>query len=420
MKKIVLNENHESLEVKNPALSFEESEATCSYMLRNRNGLLKGKSYGEALYHSLASRGINQYANILEIGAGSGHLALNFLSALKSKNKDFHYTILDRSPELIRGQKQTLLSHAPKVRWIEGNAKEEKNYETRHPYDLVIANEMIGYLDVQIVALGQEIPFLDEKIAKVVNDYSHRMKIPLLFPMGLIKLLKNLDKKTSSEVTIVLSEYFTKIGGGSVMNQHGQKEFCLNMYFVMDLIRALGFEIESMPMLDFFEFDLNFRPLSKDIVNLITEDFPEIHRQIDPLSKGEKLLGDLKIIEDQDFMISSSEWIGKMANYSFLILKKKKTFEWFGELEHCRAVLSNNVAVIAEGVDHYLIRNSPQILLHISAEDVKFIKLMKKDMPMSEILKMGSKIYAREAKDPYVLQKLQLWFDKGIITLAAS
>ncbi|MBY0413912.1 MAG: SAM-dependent methyltransferase [Bdellovibrionales bacterium] len=420
MKKIVLNKEYIPNEIKSSIAGLEESEATCSYMLKNKNGFLKGKSYGEAFFTALTNRNIKNYSHILEIGAGTGDLALNFLNTLKSKKKDYHYTILDTSPELIKTQKRVLSSLAPKVRWIEGNANEEKSFETRFPYDLVLANEMVGYLEVQIVSSGQEIPFLDEKIARVITTYSNIIKTPLILPIGLIKLLKNLDKKTSSEVTIVISEYFTKVGGGSVMNHLGQKEFCLNIYFVMDLIRALGFEIESAPLLDFMDFDLNFKPLSKDLTNLISDSFPEIHRQVNPLAKSEQLIGDVSFHENQAFINSSAEWISKFVNYSFLVLKKKKTFEWFGDLDNCKAVLSENVTVFNKEGDLYILRNSPQIFISISEEDLKLIKLIKKDISVTELLKFSKKIYLHEDGDNHTLHKLQIWFEKGIISLATS
>ncbi|MBV8802112.1 MAG: SAM-dependent methyltransferase, partial [Gammaproteobacteria bacterium] len=93
------------------------------------------------------------FFDVLECGAGEGHLCgaiLDAIEAMSKKNsewKEFHqqirYTILEKSPALVERQKITNLRHGGKVKYINGDAMQMKNHLSANHYSAVISNELL-------------------------------------------------------------------------------------------------------------------------------------------------------------------------------------------------------------------------------------------------------------------------------------
>lgn len=93
------------------------------------------------------------YADILELGAGSGVMAANILLQLESIDcLPQHYYILDLSPELKQLQRQTLERKAPhlleKVNWLDGLPEQPIN-------GVILGNEVLDAMPVELFGVEQ-------------------------------------------------------------------------------------------------------------------------------------------------------------------------------------------------------------------------------------------------------------------------
>jgi hypothetical protein len=139
-------------EVTDADAQFEDRETTLSHLLRAPHPLLGGASYAEKVAEALAARDLLGPAtrDIVEIGAGQGHLAAGVLTWLRTHHPDafgsITYTIVDLAPALRSRQRETLADAGvlEKVSWVAANVEDAD--PPLPEANLVICNEVIGDL----------------------------------------------------------------------------------------------------------------------------------------------------------------------------------------------------------------------------------------------------------------------------------
>ena len=94
--------------------------------------------FGAALADAFAALDSSQ---VLELGAGSGKLARDFLAASKAHGTAISYSILEVSPDLRERQQTLLAGHG--VTWLDALPE--------HIEGLVIANEVLDAVPCEIV-----------------------------------------------------------------------------------------------------------------------------------------------------------------------------------------------------------------------------------------------------------------------------
>lgn len=135
-------------EVDDAGEQFDEVETTLSHLLREPHSLLGGSTFADKVCEALAQRELltEKTRDIVEVGAGQGHLAAGVLQWMQRAHPDSQvtYTIVDLAPALQAKQRETLeaagvLSH---VRWVSGNVEDPA---TEIPEaDLLLCNEVVG------------------------------------------------------------------------------------------------------------------------------------------------------------------------------------------------------------------------------------------------------------------------------------
>ena len=393
--------------LKNGVLNFEASEATCCYFLREKNGFLKNKSYGEAVFNSISKREKKKKFHVLEIGGGLGHLASTFNAKMEISQSTLEssYTILDVSPELIKHQKIRL--QGQKVSWIQGNAQHVQNLKIKKQVNLVIANEMLADLDVEVFESIQDIKNANIK-SEVIQQLITSKASRVIYPVGLIQMLTQLKQVVANDATIVLSEYFTRYGGGQIFNLQGHQEFGLNIHLVAEIIRNLGFELSVVPMIDFLDFNLNFRPYHKEFLNLLYQNVEGVETCTLPVEKIKKIGNKLRIIKKNAESISSAVWLDKFTSYYFLILKKEKENEALSNesvLKH-----SVNLSIVRNKKDHFLILPYPWKCIKMTKEDEILLSQINGRRSIDKLIIENK----REATE--VLKRLAFWKSLGIVT----
>ncbi len=259
--------------IKSGTQNFERVETTISHSLRKPSRLLRGATYGEALFHALERWSVwDNPGSVLEIGGGRGDLARDFMLAAGGLD----YTILDLSPKLCRAQKRTLARAALTARHVLADV-EAVNLRKVLCADwsgVVIANEMIADLDTwrliyrreeigkpirpkNIEMVGREIEDLGSKrIARVLNSFAvHRTRTAkeVYFPYGLSCLLHNLHGFLADDAAVVITEYFSSEGGGEIVSLDGHQEVSYDLDLVCRMAAGLGFSVQVIDLVDLLD-----------------------------------------------------------------------------------------------------------------------------------------------------------------------
>lgn len=129
--------------IADPARQFDQAETTLAHLLRRPHPALDGRTYGQALIDGLVARGLQtgDALRVLEIGGGTGDLAVAVTAALRSAGAEPAYQIVELSPALAAAQRQRGLEV------IDGDVLEVELPAAG--FDLIIANEMIGDLPAE-------------------------------------------------------------------------------------------------------------------------------------------------------------------------------------------------------------------------------------------------------------------------------
>lgn len=126
--------------IRDPAEQFDHVETTLAHLFRRPHVALGGRTYGEALIEALVERGLPAGGSLraLEIGGGTGDLALAAQAALRGAGTELSYRIVELSPALAARQRERGLEV------IDGDVLSIDLGDAG--FDLIIANEMIGDL----------------------------------------------------------------------------------------------------------------------------------------------------------------------------------------------------------------------------------------------------------------------------------
>lgn len=147
-------------------------------------------SFGRTIANAFADtvERLSLPANFCEMGAGSGMLANDILTHLKTENAKFYselkYTIIEKSEYLINCQKELLKEHEGKVNWV--SFEDFKNFE-----GVFFSNELIDAFPVhRVIRIGDKIKELyvinhEEKLTffpedistPLINEYLDRIKL---------------------------------------------------------------------------------------------------------------------------------------------------------------------------------------------------------------------------------------------------
>lgn len=366
-------------------LNFEMHETTCSYMLRNPNVFLNGDSFGQRLFDKIYQQNKN-LNSILEIGAGLGHLAKEFINrSSKVTKKNLDYTIIDLSPELIKNQRKTL--KAKKIKWIEGDVLEFSKHIKKATYDVVIANEMLADLPVEILENKQKVNNLNNFQVQTIKNFQEDFKGKVFIPKGLLTLLTGIKPYCHSNSKIILSEYFTRHGGGSLLQLHNHQEYKLNLNLTAELIRNEGFDVEVVSMIDYLDFNLNVKPLSKELTKFFSDHLGVLKSRTVPFS--EKELKKNIDINEVDFSASAfnrAEWISIFSNYYFLILTPKLAEASLGKVLSLKIYKNNEITLLKSGKKNFLISNNPVKAVPINRSEEMIWKSIKSGMTVKKLV----------------------------------
>jgi SAM-dependent methyltransferase len=317
--KIVSSQRFHQLSLKNAVQNFESFESTACYMLREKSDFLNRRSYGEAVYECMAAELGKPPKSVVEIGAGTGHLALSFLQKQRKSKTPFQYSIFDLSPVLIRAQKKTLHSFRHSVRWTQGPAAKTLR-KIKYTSDLIIANEMLADLDVLVVQKKSKAKLnLPSHLEKIVRNYqSHSPQ--LIVPTGLIDLLNAAKQVCHPDSVLFFSEYFTRHGGGELVPLPGHYESLLNLNMTADLIRAMDFDVQVRPLIDCLNMNLNVETVGKDSLRFLYEKMRLLPSRTIPLRVRDFHL----TVPGFPAPVARAEWLQFFSSYYVLLLRPRR------------------------------------------------------------------------------------------------
>jgi len=130
--------------------NFDWLEPTVAHAFRRPTAALDGRAYGAALFAAVEPwRALHEgICRVLEIGGGTGELALAFLQAARSAGAAdrIEYHILDRSPALLAAQRERLHAHGFEPILRQGDA--QRALPQGAHFDLVLVNEVISDFEV--------------------------------------------------------------------------------------------------------------------------------------------------------------------------------------------------------------------------------------------------------------------------------
>lgn len=369
--------------LKDGAANFEIDETTCSHILKSKNGFLRGKSYGEAIFEKLSLK--KNVFSILEIGAGKGDLAFDILTKAKEgrKKPTIKYHILDISPELIKIQKRKLKQF--NVQWFNSNAEKPFPISKSQKFDFIIANEMIADLKIDAV---KNIRSGDTAIDTLISDFYNGGRGPIYYPSGLINMLSSIRNYCDSKSKIFISEYFTRHGPGHFVPLKGHREFKFNLSFVAELTRCLGFQVSVSPLVEFLNMNLNFKPVSREYTKLLADRLELIDSR-NALIKEEALskISPSIRIQNVPSLLSRAEWIGLFSNYYFLTLSYNPTMN--SNLESENGLIKKNLeyALIKKGNFFYLTSIFPSRFYGLTNTQANLWLLLDKKKKLKELVK---------------------------------
>lgn len=133
--------------IEDAQFDFDWLEPTVAHAFRRPTAALDGRNYGATLFAKLCAHAANaDRFRLLEVGAGTGELALGFLQAARRAGVPIEYHILDRSPALLAAQAERLRAHDLPVVQHRGDA--QRALPDLGGFDIILLNEVISDFDV--------------------------------------------------------------------------------------------------------------------------------------------------------------------------------------------------------------------------------------------------------------------------------
>ncbi len=241
-------------EITDASTHFDDRETTVAHAFALPHPALSGQPYGARLFAALDARGlVPNVARILEIGPGTGELALRWTEASDLAGKGGDYVRLDRSPELLQAQGQ----RAPGTRGLAGSA-------TELPFpdgslDLVLSNEVIA--DLSAAPYDADEPAWPGSPAAEVTARVSRYKLPLLprgaqYNLGALQLVEEIARVLAPGGAAFLSEFGgpDEVPTETAQLDHPEVSICFDHLVLA--ARALGLEATLLPLPELLEMDL--------------------------------------------------------------------------------------------------------------------------------------------------------------------
>ncbi len=268
---------------------FDEVETTLSHLLREPHVLLGGATFAARVGECLSARDLlsNNTRNIVEVGAGQGHLAAGLLCWMRDAHTAgwdaLRYTIVDLAPTLRDRQRATLEAAGvlDKVDWIAGNVEDP---DTPIPEaDFLICNEVVGdFTTVKLnrslvgvgTAAGEEPP--DEETKTPPTELSEK-----IVAMAEANDVRFLDAPEEFYVNLGAWEFVARLaevirpGGGAWITEYGEYaryprasthldhiEFSIHFGHLQKVAIGAGFNTELAYVQELIGFDRQARALA--------------------------------------------------------------------------------------------------------------------------------------------------------------
>lgn len=155
--------------------------------------------------------------DILELGAGSGQMAVDILRALKAENAlPNHYYILEKSPYLKKVQQQKLTKHCPemlpKIHWLEEKETGKIALESDSEFKgILIANEVLDAMPVHYFQLKENILYELNVDTDEENLFLKNLALPSNSRPDLLQFIveqiKQYDTNYTFEVNLNLKQW---------------------------------------------------------------------------------------------------------------------------------------------------------------------------------------------------------------------
>jgi hypothetical protein len=255
-------------EIVDPWNNFDCVEITLSHLFREKNPTLGNRNFSEAVLDFLDRLGII-HSDIIEIGAGLGHIALNTIQARRERGLgNTLYRIVDISPLLIQAQKENLLGET--VAFFNADAR-TMGFEDNSVSGLILSIGMIA--DLYSLSVEGEtwsptiipdnpyfrmyLELIKNSVPQIENDfYLH---------LGAFDFLKELNRIMKKGSTAVIAEYlYTEKNS---ITDFGNHQECGIRFDHLKII-AEHFQFETAIYDDLYEvlgLDRNATFLSPDI-----------------------------------------------------------------------------------------------------------------------------------------------------------
>lgn len=235
---------------------FDDRETTIAHAFGEPHPGLGGQRFGERLYEVLEERGLPVDRPMIELGPGDGELAEAWLS--RSRLPHGLYTRVDIAPALLATQRARL----PETREVLASA-------TSLPFPdrsvgMVICNEVIA--DLSAVPYEADQPL--DGPAFAVEARLRRYRLPplegrALYNLGAWMLIEELARVLKPGGGAYLSEFGTLDEAPQETEQLDHPEVSIHFGYLQRVGRALGLDVQCVPMAELLRFDLRAQQLSR-------------------------------------------------------------------------------------------------------------------------------------------------------------
>jgi SAM-dependent methyltransferase len=207
---------------------FDSIEPTIAHAFRRPSPALGGTNYGTRILTRIRDRIPRIGARILEVGGGTGDLAVGFVTAY---GPTVDYTLIDIAPSLAAAQKKALVDCNVNAKIFVGDCEAGL---PGGPYDLIIANEVVA----------------DLTVSQDTGD---------LHPIGIIRLLRHISQALTPRGLAIITEYTSRAGSSQPVRHLDHQEYAVNFNSLIPEIVSLGFEPDLTSLAEFLGADLDAR-----------------------------------------------------------------------------------------------------------------------------------------------------------------
>lgn len=271
---------------------FDAIEATIAHLFRYPHPALNELPYGASFCRQVLERKLlSDQDVIIEIGAGLGNFAYDFLVQLHREGYKKQYIIVDICEKLQERQKESLREFSN----VSFHLADAESLSFEKISALVISNEVIADLDSVEMTLEEAELSKDENITSLLGFVSKTEK-NVIFNTGAVKLIKDLNRILLPGSNIVITEHGVwedarlAITGKIDNSENSHIEFSINWKYLYNFSKVLGFDCEIMPLIDFLNFDKNCEVANFNDIRALNIIYPDLPILALPVTFIEKLL----------------------------------------------------------------------------------------------------------------------------------